>query len=81
LVLSAVLFFNNGRPITPCAVTITVPVVARAGSLAVAIPLDRRSAKDGIVVDEIAEDRQRRRFGPPYREFDGVPNAEAHPEV
>ena len=39
------------------------------------------AGEDGVVVDEIAEDRQWRRVAVVNRELDGIANAETHPKV
>ena len=44
-------------------------------------PSGTQPGEDGVVVHEIAEDRQRRRVAPADRELDGIPNTETHSEV
>ena len=45
------------------------------------MPLARRSARTTCVVDQVAEDRERRGFGAAVCQLDRVAHAEAHAEM
>ena len=44
-------------------------------------PSGAQAGEDGVVMDEIAENRQRSRVAAAYRQVDGIANTETHAEV